>query len=232
MNISRMVLLLGLDRHFRQSTTTHRRNRSKSPPKGHHHHFTHHQGHQGQDLLHHQHHFPSVRQSRRFSSPQHLRDNFIPKYYYSESESDYVPHHVHQHATRRSRSSPPARPHQHHVTSLHRNNLSNVGDHFGVFHTHDLHEANARRASRRDLADLREQLFVRSTNDLLSARAGAGRAARASGRDLLDQWEASHCEKCNALHTLSHNHRHNHRHSGGSHFHDEFFVPRNGGGRY
>ena len=216
-----MVLLLGLDRHFRQSTT-HRRNRSKSPPKGHHHHFTH---HQGQDFLH-QHHFPSsVRQSRRFSSPQH-RDNFIPKYYYSESESDFVPH-FHNHATRRSRSSPPARPH-HHVTSLHRNNLS--GDHFGVFHTHDLHEANARRASRRDLADLREQLFVRSTNDLLSARTG-GRAARASGRNLLDQWEASHCEKCNA-HTLSHNHRHSHRHSGGSHFHDEIFVPRNGGGRY
>ena len=227
MNISRMVLLLGLDRHFRQSTTTHRRNRSKSPPKGHHNHHHHFSPH-------HQHHFPSssVRQSRRFSSPQHMRDNFIPKYYYSESESDFVPHHVHQHATRRSRSSPPARPHQHHVTSLHRNNLSNVGDHFGVFHTHDLHEANARRASRRDLADLREQLFVRSTNDLLSARAGPGRAARASGRDLLDQWEASHCEKCNALHTLSHNHRHNHRHSGGSHFHDDIFVPRNGGGRY
>ena len=104
---------------------------------------------------------------------------------------------------------------------------------FGLFSAHDLHAANERRASRSDLADLRDQLFVRSTNDV------RGRT-RSSGRDLLDRWQAAqeeaneraHCEKCNVhMPTLgkpSHHHRQHsvpHIHSG-----DEFFVPR--GGRY
>ena len=218
---------IGLERHFRQST--HHRNRSKSPPKVHatsHHHFY----PTGHATSHN--HFGAipVRQSRRFSSHHRHNDrqldrgrshdrqpdrghdrHFRPKYYYSESESDIF------HAgggTRRSRSSP---PNNRHATS-HRA----VDTGFGLFSAHDLHAANERRASRRDLADLRDQLFVRSTNDLLTR----GGRARASGRDLLDRWEAAHCEKCNA-HTLGNKHRHSvaHLHSG-----DEFFVPR--GGRY
>ena len=107
---------------------------------------------------------------------------------------------------------------------------------FGVFSAHDLHAANERRASRRDLADLRDQLFVRSTNDV------RGRT-RSSGRDLLDRWQAAqqeeaeraHCEKCNAhMPTLGkpNHHQHHHRQHSVPHLHsgDEFFVPR--GGRY
>ena len=167
----------------------------------------------------------SHRNIRSSSHQRHFTNNSSrpAKYYYSESESDIF------HGTRRSRSTP---PNQHH----HRHRGGGDMPDFGVFSAHDLHAANERRASRRDLADLRDQLFVRSTNDV------RGRT-RSSGRDLLDRWQAAqqeeaeraHCEKCNAhMPTLGkpNNHQHHHRQHSVPHLHsgDEFFVPR--GGRY
>ena len=120
--------------------------------------------------------------------------------FYSESDYDVwlagpPPAYPTGRAGTRSRSSPPLR----------RDPLD-----FGVFSAHDLHAANEKRASRRDLADLRNQLFVRSTNDL-GARSNDRR--RASGRDLLTNWrERQHCDKCNAhtlkRHSVSHQHLH------------------------
>ena len=166
----------------------------------------------------------SHRNIRSSSHQRHFTNNSSrpAKYYYSESESDIF------HGTRRSRSTP---PNQHH----HRHHGGGDMPDFGVFSAHDLHAANERRASRRDLADLRDQLFVRSTNDV------RGRT-RSSGRDLLDRWQAAqqeeaeraHCEKCNAhMPTLGKpTHHHHHRQHSVPHLHsgDEFFVPR--GGRY
>ena len=137
---------------------------------------------------------------RRFSS-HHRPTNF-----YSESDYELWPGPVGQPVDRqayrnRARSSPPLR----------RDPLD-----FGMFTAHDLHAANERRASRHDLADLRDQLFVRSTshNDLAGARADrhAHQQTRASGRDLLSRWERQHCETCNAnahtlkRHSVSHHH--------------------------
>ncbi len=138
--------------------------------------------------------------------------------YLSESEVDLHHHHGGWH---RSRSSPPIgrRTFQNNHNHNHRptkeswlRRSSNDLD-FGVFSAHDLHAANEKRASRRDLAELRNQLFARSTNDLR----GGGRGLlsgdrRASGRELLTHWAANNnqhqsCQKCNEnnlRHTLSH----------------------------
>ena len=149
---------------------------------------------------------------RRFSS--HHRPSDWARGHYSESDYELWPPTAappppadrlgYRH---RSRSSPAARP---------RDPLD-----FGMFSAHDLHAANERRASRHDLADLRDQLFVRSTshNDLTGGRSRVDRHAhahqpttRASGRDLLSRWERQHCETCNAhgtslkRHSVSHHH--------------------------
>ena len=147
--------------------------------------------------------------ARRFSSQHH---HHRPTNYLSESDYELWPGEGRPvypgggGGRHRSRSSPPLRP---------RDPLD-----FGRFSAHDLHAANERRASRHDLADLRDQLFVRSTshNDLAGARVDRASAhanhghTRASGRDLLTRWERQHCETCNARghtlkrHSVSHHH--------------------------
>ena len=143
---------------------------------------------------------------RRFSS--HHRPSDWARGLYSESDYEmWPPAAAPPPADRlgyrhRSRSSPAARP---------RDPLD-----FGMFSAHDLHAANERRASRHDLADMRDQLFVRATshNDLAGARVDRHAAhqptTRASGRDLLSRWERQHCETCNAhtlkRHSVSHHH--------------------------
>ena len=135
-------------------------------------------------------HQPHRHDFHRFSShqrPQRLN-------YYSESDYDLL------NPRFRSRSSPPPAHRQH---AGHQADFVDFG---GVFSARDLHAANERRASRRDLADLRDQLFVKSTNDL---RRASGRADRRGyGRDLLTRWEQQHCDKCNTLkrHSVSHHH--------------------------
>ena len=221
-------ILFDFSDHFLHRQPSHRqsrRDRSKSPAKFHQFHHTGPQFHQNfhdwqraghrqifgghahtaaETAAHaHAHHHDH---SRRFSSHRPA----TAQYFTDSDYTDFAPAGHWRHSApappykqHRSRSSPP-------VNSRH-----DLPPDFGVFSAHDLHAANERRASRRDLADLRDQLFVRSTshNDLLGAGAPTRRADarhRASGRDLLSHWERQHCETCKQhtlkRHSVSHPH--------------------------
>lgn len=190
------------DHHQLHRQPSHRRHRSSSPPKKHHHH--HHTGPEFHQNFHdwqragHRAIFGGTgnMDRRRFSSHHHHHHQpvFRPNYYSESDYTDFVPlpqTHQQQWPRYRHRSSP--------VQQLRNDKLD-----FGVFSAHDLHAANERRASRRDLADMRDQLFVRS-----SSHNNLAPPPRV-GRDLLTNWERQHCQTCNKhtlkRHSVSHHH--------------------------